>query len=404
MIKAKPEITTHVFLETRVINKQGLHPLKLRVYDQNIRKYYTLKEFRFTAENYNDIMNPEQTVRTKKALQGKIIKKELDAREVIDEQMNEFSFEEFEALYFKKRKTRTNLKECFEEKIDFLQDMERYSTASLYQTTLNSIIGYKKDFSFNNVTKNELIRYEKHLKDSGKSISTISIYMRNLRTIFNANKHKHKLTSPFNKDAFIIKKGENKATTLNKAEILALINYQTSTENQRQAQAYWVFSYFSSGMNMTDIARLKYSNIVANKIEYIRHKTRNTKNTTSLISAQLNDKTKEIINTIGNPETTDGLVFPILNGVEDEEKKTKIIKQHTKTTNKYLAQISKALKFTITPTTYDARHGFSNVLKNSEVPIAFISKALGHSSISVTESYLHGFEEGQEEDYTSRLT
>ena len=52
---------------------------------------------------------------------------------------------------------------------------------------------------------------------------------------------------------------------------------------------------------------------------------------------------------------------------------------------------------------HDARHGFSNVLKNSEVPIAFISKALGHSSISVTESYLHNFEEGQEEDYTSRL-
>jgi hypothetical protein len=58
-------------------------------------------------------------------------------------------------------------------------------TASSYQTTINSIDGYKKNLQIQDITPAFLKSYEKHLLGEQKSLATIGIYMRNLRAIIN---------------------------------------------------------------------------------------------------------------------------------------------------------------------------------------------------------------------------
>ena len=60
--------------------------------------------------------------------------------------------------------------------------------------------------------------------------------------------------------------------------------------------------------------------------------------------------------------------------------------------NKSLKQIATLSGLDIPLTTYVARHTYATVLKNSGVPVAIISEALGHESESITQTYLKSFE------------
>ena len=66
-------------------------------------------------------------------------------------------------------------------------------------------------------------------------------------------------------------------------------------------------------------------------------------------------------------------------------------------------KICKELNINKDVTTYYARHSYATVMKRNGAPIAMISDGLGHSSISVTENYLDGFELEQIQEQTQAL-
>jgi len=65
--------------------------------------------------------------------------------------------------------------------------------------------------------------------------------------------------------------------------------------------------------------------------------------------------------------------------------------------------IAKELEIQSDVNTYSARHSFATILLQSEAPLAFISQALGHTSISTTESYLGSFDDEKTKKYLSAL-
>ena len=86
------------------------------------------------------------------------------------------------------------------------------------------------------------------------------------------------------------------------------------------------------------------------------------------------------------------------------ETERKVIKQLTKTINKYMKQIAQELDINKEVTTYFARHSFATVLKNSGASIDFIKEALGHSDTKTTQSYLAGFDQKTIHTTTDALT
>jgi hypothetical protein len=125
----------------------------------------------------------------------KEVKKKMNAlqtkAEKIIETIEPFSFVAFEEAFFNsttKSSTATKsriLADRFKNTINKLKTNDQVGTASSYQTTINSIDGYKKNLQIQDITPAFLKSYEKHLLGEQKSLATIGIYMRNLRANIN---------------------------------------------------------------------------------------------------------------------------------------------------------------------------------------------------------------------------
>ena len=242
---------------------------------------------------------------------------------------------------------------------------------------------------------------------NGKSKTTIGIYLRSLRTIYNLQKIDPKLY-PFGegKHKYSIPTGKNikKALTVN--EIALIYNYQAKPgSTQEMAKDYWLFLYLSNGMNVKDFCLLKWGNIVGDMFEYERAKTARSKQESKQISVAIKPETWDIIKKWGQPSLNkNAFIFPHLQPGMDAEKERAIYQQLTKTINKHMKRIVKEVGIEKNVTTYFARHSFATVMKRSGAQIELISELLGHSSVNVTRSYLDSFEKEQIQEKTNALT
>lgn len=167
-------------------------------------------------------------------------------------------------------------------------------------------------------------------------------------------------------------------------------NYRT--DYAEFARDIFLFSYYTAGINFTDIATLRYCDIVDGRIYYSRHKTQ------KLLSFQLVPNAMRIIEKYSKANhAQEDYIFPILDRTEH-----KTAQQIFNRTHKVLRKVNRELKtlgeqigLEMPLTTYVARHTFATVLKRSGVNIAIISESLGHSDLSTTQIYLDSFENSQ---------
>jgi integrase len=110
------------------------------------------------------------------------------------------------------------------------------------------------------------------------------------------------------------------------------------------------------------------------------------------------DQLSEIILAIGNPKKAkQEFVFDVFSSGRTYTAKNKddTIRQWVKTTNKWLKRCctyNKIQEFSL----YSARHTFASLSK-VHMPVAQISKMLGHSRITTTQTYLGRFDQEQNE-------
>ena len=238
------------------------------------------------------------------------------------------------------------------------------------------------------VTPDFLYKYERWMLDNGNSITTVGIYLRSLRTLFNNAIADGLLTKecyPFGKKRYEIPTGNNIKKALSLKD-------------------YWIFMYLCNGINVKDMSLLKYENIKGDIIEFIRAKTARTKRKVEPIRVNLTDELKAIISKWGNKKT-DGntFIFPILEKGATPERERQLIQQMTHVINSYMKDIAATLEIDKDVTTYFARHSFATVLQRSGASISFISEALGHSSSKTTENYLAGFEDEKKREINKAL-
>ena len=199
------------------------------------------------------------------------------------EQLQKFSFNNFEKAFFQETENirTSDVYEMLKMYSKKLEKEGRISTSQSYNSTLNSLKEYKKKLTFEEITPDFLQSYERFMLANGKSNTTIGIYLRSLRTIFNSavdNGIVNKESYPFKKSKYQIPAGRNLKKALTKDEIKAIFDYSTipkSTEDK--AKDIWIFSYLCNGMNIKDICRLTYANIDKDKLIFNRAKTENTK-------------------------------------------------------------------------------------------------------------------------------
>src|SRR5690606_12647492 len=247
----------------------------------------------------------------------------------------------------------------------------------------------KKDVLFTEIDYKLLDSFKHHLQVKGLKPNSISNYFRTIRAIYN-KAIKHKLVSrdnyPFYDISIKSQRTANRA--ISKAAIKDLMNLSLE-ENSASWKAlnYFMLSFYLRGISFTDMAYLKQTNIVNDRIEYKRRKTHKN------YSIKLFKCTKSIISKLQDSNSC--YLLPIINEniVEDSLEAKKVIKQWIKTTNKYLKRLSLELQCEISITTYSSRYSFASIAKHLGYSNELIAEALGHQyGNRVTNIYLDTFD------------
>lgn len=342
----------------------------------------------------------------------KTIKRELGAlqtsAEKVIKKLSPFSFVAFEEAFFNKSETTKNssLQFWFDNYIKKLHAKGSVGTAIAYRTTINSLNAFKKNLHLQDITPLLLEEYEAHMIKEKKSLTTISIYVRQIRAIINQAINAGLLSS----DNYAFKKyeipsGHNTKKALSQKDITALLNHKPKKEDEKRALDFWIFSYLCSGINFADIIELKPENVDGNYLHFVRAKTKNTKKKDLRpIRVGLHPRALKIIEKWKNTNPDNPYLFPILEpGLKPITVKHRC-QRFIKWVNKRMEEIRLELKIEQKIGTYAARHSFSTVLKRKGVSTEFIKESLGHSSVIVTENYLDSFTDDVKLDYTKLLT
>ncbi len=327
-------------------------------------------------------------------LKNKLLLKFLDrATDVItgiEQEKGYYNLDEVEkALRIETNPTINNVGTFWQEIISELELAGRTGNARIHTQTLKSIKKFhkNKELKFHQITPEFLEKYEAWLRSTGGTDGGIGVRMRSIRGIFNSAINRDRIKEniyPFKiyKISKLKGKGIKKALTLedvHKITDLDLSNYPTLVD----ARNYFVFSFYTRGMNFADMMTLKWSDISDDRIYYTRSKTKKNFQIKALPPVQ------EILDYYEKRKNNTDYVFPILlkknmTYSHLENRKSKVLKRY----NKRLKEISALCKIEKPISSYVARHSYANCLKQKGVATDIISESMGHQNVAITQAYL----------------
>ena len=150
------------------------------------------------------------------------------------------------------------------------------SLATKYQTSLNSLNRFLKGnlLTFDGMDASLLLSYEANLKKLGLRPNTTSFYMRNLRAIYNQvvkqglTRQNHPFSAVYTGIAKTVKRAVNaKEFQQIKAVKLPPDSFAAMSRD------IFLFSFYTCGMSLIDIANLKKTDLQGDYLIYCRQKT-----------------------------------------------------------------------------------------------------------------------------------
>ena len=395
----------------------GKHPVKLRVFNSLLKKrklYPTV--FNLTQKEFESSYESLKPRGDDKTLKDKLIALEVRAKDIGDT-IKPFTFEAFEKKIYGGHGSGQNVFYQYETTIKALTTNGQLGTASNYRLSLKSIkdfimyqkgkVGDKLDFA--TITSTWLTQYENYMiKTKGRTNTTVSMYVRALRTIFNTAIREKEISQeiyPFGKNKYEVPASRNIKKAFDNPDLKKLFEAIPKTPEQVKAKDFWFFSYSCNGINVKDILLMRWENIKDRTLEFYRAKTINTgKKNLKPISVYLNDYAMEIIEKYGDKNKhPKNLVFPILSNDMTEEEKHNGIKNFTKFINQNLKKLAAANKITGDISTYWARHSFATNAIRKGASMEYVGEALGHSDMKTTMNYFKGFEDVKKKELMDKL-
>lgn len=404
------KVSVDYYLDKRRLLKNGKYPLKIRIYDTIQQRNYFLKtRFELTEEeNIKDVRTSNKKIYI--ALRNELDENLQNCRNLV-KTIEPFDFGILKQKYLNKKIVLNSIKYFFDEKNQELIKSGRIGTYNTYKDTLRSVelflIHRNKNInslSFDDINLKWVKDFESFIIHTRNcSINTAGIYLRNLRAIYNeaikqnaADRDKY----PFGKFQYTIKTQKKIKHIFSKAEIEILEKINPKNKRQEIAKDYWLFSYYSCGVNFTDLAYLQKKNITKDNITFIRKKTTYSRTSNTEIALPLHIKNKAIIERLININLN--FVFGIINQDDSPETQKKKIKQFNAVINSNFKKLTCGKINTEKITFYNARHSWATHTLHSGAPITYIQEKLGHTDIKTTSLYIASLPIDLEEDYINK--
>lgn len=265
----------------------------------------------------------------------------------------------------------------------------QFRTAEAYRAALNCwhrFLGHEKTIPWEMVTPRQMTLFADYLKKRGATKNTQSFYFRILRAVCNKAREAGEANLP---DKLFDNVYTGKARTHKRAlpveDIRRIVSAEPKSKKEQLARDLFIFSFITRGMAPIDMAHLRRENIVAGRLVYLRHKTGRA------ISMEWIAEMQEIASRYERDGSD--FLFPLMSS--DGAEGWRQFKRSSQAVNYHLRKLGKRLALPLPLTLYVARHSWATVAKNTGVPTALISDAMGHSSERMTQIYLGSIDVGR---------
>lgn len=376
----------------------GESPILLRVTHQRKTKYIALGYSCLPTQWNKDKNRLRKNYPNYKSKNRVLSTLEERAESVLDEFTKldkPFTFQSFEDRFTNITKSCT-VYDFFDIRIN---EALKTNTKGTYKQTKNALYKFapNKKLMFADIDYQFLKKFETHLLGNGLSGGGVHFYMRTLRAIINEainrdyfQRELYPFSNQFNKNGYSISHLKSVASprALSEADMERIKNFPLEDHPiLKKCVQYFLFSYYSRGMNFTDMAQLRWTDIYNDRIKYTRSKTSGNFN------IKVSPPLQEILDYFKSEYTYTGFVFPVLSDFHQSESQIKYrVRKCLKQYNGQLKEVADILKINIPLTSYVARHTYATTLKRKGIDTAVISEGLGHQDISTTKAYLQQFE------------
>lgn len=267
------------------------------------------------------------------------------------------------------------------------------STKIHFGCSLNVIERYSPGIHLDEIDPKFLREFESKMLGQGKSISTVSSYLRNLRTLVNYFMNEKKVLPsdfvyPFGKGGHSIKNVRKKKRVMSEDDILKVIEMEDfDSPKQEYARDIWLILYNANGLNPIDLLKLRWDSMKDDHIPVIRTKTETTRvYDLQEITIPITEELRYYIDKVGDPSS------PFLLGkLKEGYSETSLLNRKNRfrqEINLELRKIGERLNLPVPLTMSTARDCYAMTLKRNGVPREHTSDSLGHSDIRTTSHYL----------------
>jgi len=301
-----------------------------------------------------------------------------------------FSLEDFEkAFRINENPATNNFFFFWHELISEMINAGRTGNARSHDDSFNALKKFNggTQLTFDEVNVALLSKYESYLRSKGGTDGGISVRMRNIRRVYNAAIERDLVAPekyPFKKYRISKFKSRSAKLALDMDEINRIISFDISGHPSLvDSYNYFVFSFFTRGMNFADMMKLQWQDIDNDTIRYTRSKTKGN------FRIKILPPVQKILDYYKTIQRSTKYVFPILKSdnqtpIQLEDAK----KQALKVFNQRLKEIAVHCNIKKQLSSYVARHSFANCLKQKGVATDIISESLGHQNLAITQVYL----------------
>lgn len=250
---------------------------------------------------------------------------------------------------------------------------------------------------FSDVTVEWINRYSRWMREprtergkyiKPKSITTVAMYLTELRTVFNEAIEDGTVERdlyPFTK--FTIQREVKFKVPLTPEEIQKVKDFQTDNPNHRMAVDWWLIVYYCFGTNIADLLSLRFSDMTKDFLIYDRQKTRGTKSQVKVVEIYLRPELRELIDKYKRPSLNpQDYIFQVREVGMSVEEFTNRRKEFIRKIDHALKRVAKKLGIEKLNTNI-ARHTASNVLMNEGYDDSLIGLLLGHTNSRTTYIY-----------------
>ena len=269
-----------------------------------------------------------------------------------------------------------------EQQAKHCEEANRFSTAKNYRTAIRSLSRFLQgqQLTVKDISPELMTDYAQWLRQQGISMNTVSCYPRSVRAIYNKVVKQYDLEDrkPF-KDLFTghAKTVKRSATGDDIKRLQAMILPKHSA--LQLSRDIFLFSLYAQGMPFVDVAFLRKEQIRDGLIVYERHKTGQQ------IVVKIAGGTEELINRHSSADSD--LVFPIITA----HRPAQAYKQYQSSLRNYNRNLHKLEKLAGLKrglTSYVVRHTWASVAYDTNVDLAVIASALGHTNTNTTRIYI----------------